>query len=778
MRDNGAGGSEKNTGSNNKVVQCTERPGMECERMDSLEGWVAVRPNAFSEAEQQKLGFIVAWNEVESKFAVTCHNRTLQRRLRWEEAPEQSSWAGLYSVQDLEHIHRQLSSVCSLLEHCFPGLPAPHPAGSLWTLLFPAESSWDPAELDSMCRELELYLGAAIEQCGRRIVLDVLFPEDLQEDTDQYFENIHELRKKSLDEQVTRAKENLRRILHQHKNADKMVTLLKVYEEEDEAFMELVTMATQFYQYLLQPFRDMRELAILYKLEILKSLEMDELGPKRVEALQKEAEKWNARAEEAVCSIQDVTVNYFKETSKALAAMQKQMEQDGKRFGQTTWASALPRLERLKSMLAKETLQHMRSKELCLNQKRTEIRRNMENITDTDQAMTLVDELELQYYETQLELYDAQFEILKYEEMLLMAELNTLRRQMKEKQEEVVYYDTCEDPQELQVYEQSQLSLSSSFLTLKRKAQQLESKRGNICARRALLRNKKEQCMETQDQKLKQFQETQKLLQQHHSIQVKREKRKEEEKRKKEWVDQERQKTILRLKSFKDSESQFVVKTSRVQPRRPRQLNQAASSPNKSQAKSQNVKTSNEEKGIVDPVNIPVQIFLPKGGPEPSVHFPIPSTLPPPPPPLPPPPPPPPPPPLAPPIPQPRTTQTLTHTEKLTEQTAKDNSSGNKKFSNQYTGSMEEVLASLKRGENLLRKPEQPQVSSTNVRDNILSAIRQGVKLKKVHREMINKEPENELEKSIKAAMKRMKNVSADSEDEEKSDYVSGEWDS
>lgn len=48
-----------------------------------------------------------------------------------------------------------------------------------------------------------------------------------------------------------------------------MMSLLKVYEEEDEAFMELVTVATQFHQYLLQPFRDMRELAILYKLEIL-----------------------------------------------------------------------------------------------------------------------------------------------------------------------------------------------------------------------------------------------------------------------------------------------------------------------------------------------------------------------------------------------------------------------------------------------------------------------------------------------------------------------------
>lgn len=46
---------------------------------------------------------------------------------------------------------------------------------------------------------------------------------------------------------------------------------------------------------------------------------MDDLGPKRIEALQKEADKWNTTAEEAERSIQNITVNYFKETSKALA---------------------------------------------------------------------------------------------------------------------------------------------------------------------------------------------------------------------------------------------------------------------------------------------------------------------------------------------------------------------------------------------------------------------------------------------------------------------------
>ncbi|XP_063782043.1 WASP homolog-associated protein with actin, membranes and microtubules [Pseudophryne corroboree] len=758
---------------------------MECERMDSLDGWVAVRPNVFEEPEPYRLGFIVAWNQVESKFAVTCHNRTLQRRRRREEEEdgEQSSWAGLYTVQDLQHIHRQLSSVCSTLEHCFPRLPDPQPAGSMWTLLFPGAPSWEGSteELDAVCRTLEVYLGHAIEQCGRRIVLELLFPEDAQ-DAERYYENMHEFRRKSLEEQVARAKENLRTILHQHKNAEKMMCLLKVYEEEDEAFMELVSVATQFYQYLLQPFRDMRELAILYKLEILKSLELDDLGPKRIEALQKEADKWNARAKEAVSSIQSVTVNYFKETEKALAAMQKQMELDRRRFGQTTWSSVLPRLERIKSMLAKESLQHMRSKELCLNQKRADIKRNMKNLSETDEAMALVDELELQYYETQLELYDVQFEILKHEEMLLLAELNALRRQMKEKQEEVVYYDTCEDPQELQTFEQSHNNHSSMYMMLRGKSQQLESKRVDICARRALLRNKKDQCIEAQELKQKQYQESQKQIQQHHCAQMKKDKKKEEERKKKEWVDQERQKTLQRLKSFKDKkESNVVLKTSRIQSRF-------------SSNSHENLKPSCIAKGHRShPVDIPVQIFVQKGNfdhgiPDDSTsasHFPQPPTVPPPPPPppappLPPPPPPPPLPPFTPllagSVPLPRAVETLKPNEPLM-LVDKTKPAISKTHLNQHSGSMEEVLASLKRGENLLHKVVQTQVPVGNIRDNILTAIKQGVKLRKVSKDHVKKEQESELEQSIKAAMQRMKKVSSDSEDEEKSEYVSGEWD-
>ncbi|KPP73886.1 WASP-associated protein with actin, membranes and microtubules-like, partial [Scleropages formosus] len=547
------------------------------------------------------------------------------------------------------------------LEPYFPDL-SDFERGNIWDFLFPRRSSGaDEAERDveTPCRQLEKYLSAAIDVCGRRIVLDALFAED-ERGLEEYFENLQEFRRKAMEEQVARARSALRKILHQHKAADKLVLLLKIYEEEDEAYKELVTVATLFYQYLLQPFRDMRELAVLYKMEILKSMEFEDLGPKRIDALEKEAEDWRKRAKDAVNSIQDIAVNYFEETSRALAGMLKQMEEDRRRFGQASWATAAPRLEKLKFMLSKETLQHMRAKEMCLNRRKEEIKEQMESLANQQDAIVVVDELELQYYETQLELYDTKFEILKSEELLLVAQIDTLRRRMKELKEEVVYYDTCEDPEELQsIMEVGPLRDPSTpaVRTLNRQLQQLETKRGAICSRRAYLRNKKDQCVEAHEQKHRQAQENSARFIQHHGIQLKRERKREEEQRRKEWVDQEREKTLSRLRSFRE-------------------------------------------------------------------HHNTKSTL----------------------------------------------------------GSMDEVLASLQRGEVQLRRVEMQAGVPGDARESILSAIRLGVKLRKVQPATAPLASQgsqvSDLERSIKAAMQRMKKVSSDSDDEDRGDTHSGEWDS
>lgn len=70
------------------------------------------------------------------------------------------------------------------------------------------------------------------------------------------------------DDKLTSLYLNVIQLLEKHKAMDSMVELLELYEEEDQAYGGLLEASTQLYQYLLQPFRDMRELAMLRRQQI------------------------------------------------------------------------------------------------------------------------------------------------------------------------------------------------------------------------------------------------------------------------------------------------------------------------------------------------------------------------------------------------------------------------------------------------------------------------------------------------------------------------------
>lgn len=52
----------------------------------------------------------------------------------------------------------------------------------------------------------------------------------------------------------------------------------------------------------------------------------------------------------------------------------------------------------------------------------------MQSLQGGTEAMAHLDQLEADYYDLQLQLYEVQFEILKYEELLLTAQLESIKR--------------------------------------------------------------------------------------------------------------------------------------------------------------------------------------------------------------------------------------------------------------------------------------------------------------------------------------------------------------
>uniref|UniRef100_A0A3B3T3U2 Junction mediating and regulatory protein, p53 cofactor n=1 Tax=Paramormyrops kingsleyae TaxID=1676925 RepID=A0A3B3T3U2_9TELE len=819
---------------------------------DTLEsGWVAVRPNVFEEKEKHKFVFIVAWNKVEGKLAITCHNRTVQRRsiVRDSEAgvvgsilenihacctspvrekaeytatdnessaktptagasaamssPIKSSckvtgpsrrdvslnppsiqddpgnmeddyesgargdysWAGLFSFQDLRAVHLQLCSINSELEPCLPAFPE-EPSG-MWTVLFglPEVSQ---AEMDALCCRLQLYLGHVLDTCGWKILSPVLFAEG--EDPEAYYESLSELRQEGYEEAVRRAKAALQGLLDRHRSTESMVELLEIYQAEDEAYFALVEATTLLYQFLLQPFRDMRELAMLRRQQIKISIENDYLGPRRIESLKKEDLDWQSKAHQAVLSIQDFTVKYFEITAKAQKAVFERMRADQRKFGKAAWAAAVERMERLQCAVSKETLQLMRAREICLEQKKQTLREQMQALQGGEDAVHRLDQLEAQYYELQLHLYEIQFEVLKCEELLLTTQRESLQRQITDLQEEVVYYDTFESTEAMQGTDDSLLQ-REELLKLQQRVRQLEARRGRITAKKAYLKNKREICVANHKQKMQQRQGSQEDHMSSQTLQQHVEQQRMDEESQSTRVSQERQKTLEGLRRFKQRyPGQVTLKSRRLRlacspKRRLSGLSRPGSLEQPQQTLEVSVQTETEAppppppplageepgEGKGDPASLVQQDGDP--GSEPGVPRPLDASS--------------------------STSccffdssQLIDARKRLRKTPVPDTSLGRRASS-----PMDEVLASLKRGSFRLRRvelrPPRPEPSEDDDTSSILAQIRKGVRLRRVPRP----DEADPLLRSIQEAMCRIKEASPESESEDEG-LPCADWDS
>ncbi|EHB00100.1 Junction-mediating and -regulatory protein [Heterocephalus glaber] len=740
----------------------------------------------------------------------------------WSSSDENSSHS--QDIKDLRAVHQQLCSVNSQLEPCLPVFPE-EPSG-MWTVLFGGAPEMTEQEVDALCYQLQVYLGHGLDTCGWKILSQVLFTEP--DDPEEYYESLSELRQKGYEEVLQRARKRIQELLDKHKNTESMVELLDLYHLEDEAYSSLAEATTELYQYLLQPFRDMRELAMLRRQQIKISMENDYLGPRRIESLQKEDADWQRKAHMAVLSIQDLTVKYFEITAKAQKAVYDRMRADQKKFGKASWAAAAERMEKLQYAVSKETLQMMRAKEICLEQRKHALKEEMQSLQGGTEAIARLDQLEADYYDLQLQLYEVQFEILKCEELLLTAQLESIKRLISEKRDEVVYYDTYESMEAMLEKEEMAASMHAQreeLQKLQQKARQLEARRGRVSAKKAYLRNKKEICIAKHNEKFQQRFRSEDEYRIHHTVQLKRERLHDEEEKKSAWVSQERQRTLDRLRTFKQKyPGQVILKSTRLRLAHARRRNtgspvpqedhcdsapeplqveptvqaggcgQLNPSPTASQGLRSRAQLEDSSLAQLEAVSLPLSGVTSEPPPAASLQIlnnndlkPRSITVNPPPSPVP---------PTPPPAIDPETLEIgpprkdgekripksasapsahLFDSSQLLSARRKLRKTAEGLQRRRVSSPMDEVLASLKRGSFHLKKVEQrtlPPFPDEDDSNNILAQIRKGVKLKKVQKEVLRESftllPDiDPLTRSIHEALRRIKEASPESEDEE-----------
>lgn len=270
-------------------------------QMDSLEDWVPVKPGLFNtDAESSKrFIFMVSWNDVYRKVAITCrqHNRVASDK------EDSESRSGMFSFSELKAIHDILCLIQPSLLSYLP--PLPDEPRSLWAYLGYTGPDYDYEEI---CCQLEKYFVRALEICKEHLLMTTLFEEP---DTREYFDNMSELRRQNLEDEVLKCEERLKNVIFLRTNASNMHDMKDVYESEDDAVMKLHECLAVLYNYQQQPFLDLRAISRYKVAEAKEQLENSDLGERFKRQYATIFSEWQTQLEQAMENIQQLYIKYY-----------------------------------------------------------------------------------------------------------------------------------------------------------------------------------------------------------------------------------------------------------------------------------------------------------------------------------------------------------------------------------------------------------------------------------------------------------------------------------
>eukprot|EP00106_Octopus_bimaculoides_P009940 XP_014777382.1 PREDICTED: junction-mediating and -regulatory protein-like [Octopus bimaculoides] len=452
------------------------------EQLDSLEDWVAVKHNPFSEGHlPPKIIFIIGWNEVEKKIAVTSrqHNRVAS------DLAESGNRTGLFTFSEIRAVHELLCLVHGCLAPYLPDIPV-EPRG-LWTFISPMQT---PDDIDEICKNLERYFQIVLEICNERLLISTLFEEFTADD---YFENFSEIHRRSYEEAVAVAEEQLENVLFLRESSVTMSEKEDMYNLEDAAMAKLNINLASFYNFQIQPFLDMRELAFTKLREARKKLQDIDTGERIKAEYRKIFTEWQGHYERALDNIQELYIKYYKTTCNNLQAMLERMKQDKEKFGKTAFdLLGVDRMRRQLIVIA--------------------------SVKEYPEAKAELEKLEEKVFNWTLKIHDVCVKILDEEEILAKTQIDGILKQVQDEEESGVFYDAFEDAESLKEYDEPMTTTTASNPHL----QHLKSQINRIQQKKASFRNKK-----------------------------KRQQHKEKVDSKQEFIQEERRKAIKRLQDYK-----------------------------------------------------------------------------------------------------------------------------------------------------------------------------------------------------------------------------------
>lgn len=272
--------------------------------IEDLSDWVALKSDIFSKSVENDVNavkFICGWNTEAAKVAITLHEGS-----RTASDQNSKNKVCLLSLKEIYNIHKQFCLINPNLETAFP--PSLKKIGIL-----PSQQ-----KIENICNGITHYLTEAVNFVGKQIVVSSIFGEE--DPLSRYEENIQEFRLKTLENTVEKNYRDLDGILQLRERAETLLEIKTIYVLEDEVVGKIFDSLSELYNFRLQPFLELREIANC-RVKEAKSKLSEDIGPKMKMKTEKEFEKWTEESLIASEALQQLYLEYYRRTLSLVEGM-------------------------------------------------------------------------------------------------------------------------------------------------------------------------------------------------------------------------------------------------------------------------------------------------------------------------------------------------------------------------------------------------------------------------------------------------------------------------
>ncbi|GFY70900.1 junction-mediating and -regulatory protein [Trichonephila inaurata madagascariensis] len=433
--------------------------------IEDLSDWVAVKADIFTKDEEtDHPRFICAWNAEESKVAITLHEGS-----RKASDQRNKNRVCLMSMRDIFHAHRQFSLIDTSLLKDFPKEITPN-----------YTPSRKKSEYISKC--IEYYLSCAVQKVGKKLLLALLFNEE--DPLSCYEENWNEFKIKTLEDSVEKAYGELEEILRLREGAESLLQHTTVYVLEDEVCKKISDYLSELYNFHLQPFLELREMAHT-RVKQAKEKLGEEIGPNIRQKAQKEFEDWTEQSLIATEAIQQLYQDFHRKTLNLVIGQRDRMIEDKKKFGRAAFGlHAMPRLLKLEVQVCQEDVKLHNTIKATKEYQRDKIKSQLHYLSYDLSAVQEVEQIEEEIANAQILVFDACLDVIEAEERLYKSQLAVLNKEHKDTLETGVFFDAVETPEDM-------LEDYNEIPEQNPKVAKLKQKLNKIYQKRAVIRNKK-----------------------------------------------------------------------------------------------------------------------------------------------------------------------------------------------------------------------------------------------------------------------------------------------